>query len=250
MLNLKGITKTFDSGTEALSATTFTLSDGEFVSLVGPSGCGKSTLLRIVAGLSQPSAGEIATSSEMEDLRIGFVFQEPTLMPWSTVFENVALPLQLVNGSPNTDDVDRITTVLQWVGLEEFQNAYPRELSGGMRMRASIARSLVLQPDLLLLDEPFAALDEFTRAQLNEDLLHLWEEQKWTAIFVTHSIREAAFLSNRELVMPPRPGRVIADIAVPFKYPRQPSLRNDHAYTDFCASVFQRLATSLPGANQ
>lgn len=248
MLNLTGVTKTFASGTEALSPTSFTLSESEFVSLVGPSGCGKSTLLRIVAGLSQPSAGDVETSLDGEDLNIGFVFQDPTLMPWSTVFENVALPLRLKK-SFKTEDADRIATVLEWVGLDGFHDAYPRELSGGMRMRASIARALVIQPDLLLLDEPFAALDEFTRAQLGEDLLRLWEEQKWSAIFVTHSIREAAFLSNRVLVMSPRPGRVTADLAVPFEYPRQSSLRDQHSYTDFCASVSQQLASSLTVAS-
>ncbi|NKB45076.1 MAG: ATP-binding cassette domain-containing protein [Alphaproteobacteria bacterium] len=248
LLNLATVSKTFSSGTVALSPTSLTLGDGEFVSLVGPSGCGKSTLLRIVAGLTPPSTGEVTSASGADGLRTGFVFQEPTLMPWATVSENVALPLQLKN-SLTSQESDRISTVLEWVGLKDFRDAYPRELSGGMRMRASIARAIVQQPDLLLLDEPFVALDEFTRAQLNEDLLRLWEDQKWTAIFVTHSIREAVFLSNRVLVMSPRPGQVIADLQVPFEYPRQPELRNDHAYADFCASISQQLASSIAGAN-
>lgn len=170
-------------------------------------------------------------------------------MPWSTVFENVALPMRL-KGPVDAEEKQRVDTVLEWVGLSKFHNAYPRELSGGMKMRTSIARALVVQPDLLLLDEPFSALDEFTRAQLNEDLLGLWEQQKWTSIFVTHSIREAVFLSNRILVMSPRPGRIVADVPVPFEHPRKPNLRNEHAYSDICASVAQQLESSLSGMEQ
>lgn len=238
-LTLNQITKTFSSGTEAVAETTLSIGAGQFVAVVGPSGCGKSTLLRMVAGLSAPTSGEITGQSDGES-DIGFVFQEPTLMPWATVSDNVALPLVLKNADPRSY-TDNVTNVLDWVGLSDFRNAYPRELSGGMKMRVSIARALVSKPHLLLLDEPFAALDEFTRAALNDDLLRLWEEQKWTALFVTHSVREAAFLADRILVMSPRPGRIVADMAVPFDHPRRPALRDSHDYSDFCVSVSQAL---------
>lgn len=246
-LTLADVSKTFPSGLDALAPTNFSLSNGEFVSLVGPSGCGKSTLLRLVAGLVEPTTGKASLASDRT--KVGFVFQDPTLMPWATVSENVQLPLKLAN-KLEPGSKEHVATVLEWVGLRDFQNAYPRELSGGMKMRVSIARALIVQPDLLLLDEPFAALDEFTRAQLNEDLLHLWQQQKWTSIFVTHSIREAAFLSNRILVMSPRPGRIIADVPVPFDYPRGPGLRNSHAYTDLCAEVAAHLAEHMNGEKQ
>jgi NitT/TauT family transport system ATP-binding protein len=240
LLTLRDVAKTFGTGTEALAPTAFSLKESEFVSLVGPSGCGKSTLLRIIAGLVPQTAGDLAVNNP----KIGFVFQEPTLMPWATVIENVQLPFHLTS-KPEGQAADHAKTVLELVGLADFANAYPRELSGGMRMRVSIARALIGEPTLLLLDEPFAALDEFNRAQLNEDLLRLWEEQKWSAIFVTHSIREAVFLANRVLVMSPRPGRIISDIEVPFDYPRKDALRNDHAYSDLCASISQQLASSM-----
>lgn len=246
-LSLTNVSKTFPSGLKALAPTSFSLSNGEFVSLVGPSGCGKSTLLRLVAGLAEPTTGQKSLASDTT--KVSFVFQDPTLMPWATVSENVQLPLKLANTLDKNSE-NRVETVLDWVGLKDFQNAYPRELSGGMKMRASIARALIVQPDLLLLDEPFAALDEFTRAQLNEDLLHLWQKQKWTSIFVTHSIRESAFLSNRILVMSPRPGRITADVSVPFDYPRDSTLRNSHAYTDLCAEVATHLAEHMNGSQR
>ncbi len=242
-LNLNKVEKTYRSGTIALAPTSLKIQPGEFVSLVGPSGCGKSTLLRLISGLIKPTSGHIDHKHNAKDQDIGFVFQEATLMPWATVYENVSLPLRLQGSAP--DDHERIETVLAWVGLEEFHQTYPRELSGGMKMRVSIARALVTEPSLLLLDEPFAALDEFTRAQLNEDLLRLWEDQKWTAVFVTHSIREAAFLSERVIVMSPRPGRVVADVAVPFAYPRTAKLRDQHDFTDFSASVSNHLGHAM-----
>ncbi len=246
-LTLADVSKAFPSGLNALAPTSFSLSNGEFVSLVGPSGCGKSTLLRLVAGLTEPTTGQSSLASDTA--KVSFVFQDPTLMPWATVSENVQLPLKLENAL-EARSKDLASTVLEWVGLKDFQNAYPRELSGGMKMRASIARALIIQPDLLLLDEPFAALDEFTRAQLNEDLLDLWQQQKWTSIFVTHSIREAAFLSSRILVMTPRPGRIIADVQVPFDYPRDSDLRNSHAYTGLCAEIEAHLAEHMNGETQ
>lgn len=241
-LRLDQVSKTFSSGTYALAPTSLAIEQGQFVALVGPSGCGKSTLLRLIAGLSQPTSGEIVKASKSTS-ELGFVFQEPTLMPWATVAKNVALPLVLKDVAEETarQDVER---VLQWVGLSDFKESYPRELSGGMKMRTSIARAIVAKPSVLMLDEPFAALDEFTRSSLNDDLLRLWEEQKWTAIFVTHSVREAAYLADRIIVMSDRPGTVIADMTVPFERPRRPDLRNAHDYSDFCAEVSSLLDQS------
>jgi NitT/TauT family transport system ATP-binding protein len=242
-LNLDHVEKTYRSGTIALAPTSLKILKGEFVSLVGPSGCGKSTLLRLMSGLVPPTSGRIDHTHDDQNQDVGFVFQEATLMPWATVYENVSLPLRLQDIARN--DHERIETVLAWVGLEGFHQSYPRELSGGMKMRVSIARALVTKPNLLLLDEPFAALDEFTRAQLNEDLLRLWQDQKWTAVFVTHSIREAAFLAERVIVMSPRPGRVVADVTVPFEYPRTAQLRNQHDFIDFSASVSDHLGHAM-----
>ena len=251
ILDIKGTSKTFESGTHALEPVTLQVSEGSFVALVGPSGCGKSTLLRIIAGLLSGTSGSVGHNLNDDVIAsdIGFVFQDPTLMPWATIAENVAIPLRLrLKGLGNAEIEKRAQEVLAWVGLDAFKNTFPRELSGGMRMRASIARALTTQPSLLLLDEPFAALDEFTRAQLNEDLLTLWKNQRWTGIFVTHSIREAVFLAERVVVMSPRPGRVVADIEIPFVYPRTPDLRNDHAFSDICADISNRLASAITDA--
>ena len=249
VLRIDRITKIFESGTEALATITVDINDGGFAAVVGPSGCGKSTLLRIISGLLAATSGTILRggTNASADLKIGFVFQDPTFMPWATVANNVALPLNL-NGLPPNQVDQRVDEVLAWVGLESFKNAYPRELSGGMRMRASIARALTTEPDLLLLDEPFAALDEFTRGRLNEDLLSLWQTQHWTGVFVTHSIREAAFLSDRIIVLSSRPGRVVADVSVPFSYPRSVHLRDDHAFTDLCATVSGQMARAITDA--
>jgi NitT/TauT family transport system ATP-binding protein len=241
-IEFSGVSKTFSNGTHAVAPVSLNIAQGEFVSLVGPSGCGKSTLLRLAAGLSAATTGTIAIGSKPQP-EIGFVFQEPTLMPWATVTENVLLPVELKGRT--ADSRTRAADAIELVGLTEFASAYPRELSGGMKMRVSIARALIMQPDLLLLDEPFAALDEFTRAKLNEDLLALWEDQRWTAVFVTHSIREAAYLSDRIVVMSPRPGRIIADVSVPFPHPRRLALRDDHAFTDFCAGIATTLGEAL-----
>jgi NitT/TauT family transport system ATP-binding protein len=208
---------------------------GGFVSLLGPSGCGKSTLLRIIAGLVPPSQGRVHWESAVRE-HIGFVFQEPTLMPWATVWDNVYLPLRLAGRSRGEAQAP-IATSLASLGLGGFEQAYPRELSGGMRMRVSIARALVNAPRLLLLDEPFAALDELTRFRLNEDLLRVWGQQRWTVVFVTHSVFEAVFLSNRILVMTPRPGRIIADLPIDLPYPREATLRTAPAYAERCRAV-------------
>ena len=209
----------------ALDPIHLDVAKAEFLSLLGPSGCGKTTLLRIIAGLSEPSTGECRLALDSADRsasaagRIGFVFQDPTLMPWSTVLGNVLLPFRLA-GRVGAAARDRAAAELSAVGLAGFERAYPRQLSGGMRMRVSIARALVTDPDLLLLDEPFAALDEITRMALNDDLLRLWESRRATVVFVTHSVFESVYLSNRIAVLSSRPGRIVADLAVDLPQPR------------------------------
>ncbi|MBX7200891.1 MAG: ABC transporter ATP-binding protein [Rhodospirillaceae bacterium] len=232
-VSLRGVAKTFSSGTEALAPTDLDIADGSFVAIVGPSGCGKSTLLRMIAGLAEATAGEV----QRGDGAVGFVFQSPTLMPWATARENCALPLALTGSGSDAGDA------LARVGLAGFEGAYPHELSGGMQMRVSIARAMVTRPRLLLMDEPFAALDELTRFKLNDDLLTLWKQNRWTVVFVTHSIREAVFLAERVVVLSPRPGRIVADIAVALP-DRAPGARLSHAFTDQCA----RVSAALEGA--
>jgi NitT/TauT family transport system ATP-binding protein len=210
MIALRGVTKRFPGGTQALRDLTFCVAPGEFTSLLGPSGCGKSTALRIAASLLAPDGGTVTRDTD----DIGFVFQDPTLMPWADALTNVRLPLDLRH-TPRDEANDRAATALKRVGLGGFERAYPRELSGGMKMRVSLARALAAQPRLLLLDEPFAALDEITRNALGDDLLRLWREDGLTVLFVTHSVSESSFLSSRVLVMSPRPGTITADIALP-----------------------------------
>ena len=245
IVSLRNVGKTFDSGTVALDGLTLNVRDGEFVSLLGPSGCGKSTALRIVAGLSAPSAGAVQWPSG--EGNIGFVFQEPTLMPWADVEANVQLPLKLAH----TDET-RVRAAahqaLEHVGLADFAQSYPRELSGGMKMRASIARALVTEPHVLLMDEPFAALDEITRFKLNNDLLTLWQTLRRTVIFVTHSVFESVYLSQRIVVMTPRPGRVFADIAIPAPYPRDERFRTSADYAGYCRTVSEALGQAMGGA--
>jgi NitT/TauT family transport system ATP-binding protein len=212
LLSVRQVAKRFDNGTEALSGLDFEISDGAFVSLLGPSGCGKSTALRLIAGLIVPDSGAIAWTGPRPEL--GFVFQEPTLMPWTDVLSNARLPLDL-KGIARTEADDRARTALARLGLKDFAAAYPRELSGGMKMRVSIARALAARPRMLLMDEPFAALDEPTRQALNDDLLRLAREDRMTVIFVTHSVTEASYLSDRVLVMTPRPGRIKAALSLP-----------------------------------
>jgi NitT/TauT family transport system ATP-binding protein len=211
MISLTQVGKRFENGTEALSGLSFAVAAGEFVSLLGPSGCGKSTALRLIAGLIAPDRGEIAWDGARPQM--GFVFQEPTLMPWADARTNARLPLDLKH-LPRAEANARAATALTRLGLKGFENAFPRELSGGMKMRVSIARALAAKPSLLLMDEPFAALDEITRAGLNDDLLALAREDNITVVFVTHSVMESAYLSSRVLVMSPRPGRITADIAL------------------------------------
>jgi NitT/TauT family transport system ATP-binding protein len=209
LLSLSNISKRFANGTQALDDLSFAVAPGEFVSLLGPSGCGKSTALRIAAGLLASDKGTITRDTS----EIGFVFQDPTLMPWADALANARLPLDL-KGVPRGEANAAARAALAQVGLAGFENAYPRELSGGMKMRVSLARAMAAKPKLLLLDEPFAALDEITRNQLGDDLLRLWRETGFTILFVTHSISESSYLSGRVLVMTPRPGRITADIAL------------------------------------
>jgi NitT/TauT family transport system ATP-binding protein len=238
---LSGVGKVFRNGTVALAGVDLAVAPGAFMSLLGPSGCGKSTLLRIIAGLVPASSGNLHWRGAGLAGRIGFVFQEPTLMPWASVRENVYLPLRLA-GLARSEAAPRIDELLAAVGLGGFDRVYPRELSGGMRMRVSIARALVTAPELLLLDEPFAALDEITRFKLNEDLLRLWQQRRCTIVFVTHSVFESVFLSDRIVIMTPRPGRVAGEVAVDLPYPREEGLRTAPAYSERCREVSRRLA--------
>src|SRR5262249_41254994 len=250
IVTLRSIGKRFGSGIEALHAIDLDIGRGEFLSVLGPSGCGKTTLLRIIAGLSEPSTGirrlSLATDAggQIQSGRIGFVFQDPTLMPWSTVIDNVLLPFRLL-GSVGAAERERVIAEIGSVGLSGFERAYPRQLSGGMRMRVSIARALVTDPDLLLLDEPFAALDEITRMALNDDLLRLWESRRPTVVFVTHSVFESVYLSTRIAVMTRRPGRVVADLPVDLPQPRERALRTSARYAALCEAVAEQLAKAM-----
>jgi NitT/TauT family transport system ATP-binding protein len=242
---LRGVGKTFESGTVALSGFDLSVRAGEFVSLLGPSGCGKSTALRIVSGLSEASAGTVEWPDGAG--KIGFVFQEPTLMPWANVQDNVRLPFKLARAD-DANSVAAVVQALERVGLNDFAGAFPRELSGGMKMRASIARALVTEPQLLLMDEPFAALDEITRFKLNNDLLSVWQELRRTVIFVTHSVFESVYLSQRIVVMTPRPGRVFAEITIDAPYPRDERFRTSAEYAGFCRQVADALSKAMGGA--
>jgi NitT/TauT family transport system ATP-binding protein len=234
--------KTYPNGTQALLPVNLTVQDGEFVTLLGPSGCGKSTLLKMVAGLLQPSDGRLLMWRQPQDRfeaigkRLSFVFQEATLMPWSSVRRNVRLPLDLA-GLPAAEAEPRVLAALQLVGLEKFADNLPRELSGGMQMRVSIARGLVTQPNLLLMDEPFGALDEITRNRLDSDLLQLWQRQNLTVMFVTHSIHEAVFLSRRVVVMAARPGRIVEEFTIAEPFPRTTDFRVSTAFSHYAKQL-------------
>ena len=242
---LDSVGKTFANGVVALDRFSLDVRPGEFVSLLGPSGCGKSTALRIIAGLSEPTSGKIAWSRDaaatVAGMRgIGFVFQEPTLMPWATVAANVRLPLKLMGLEPGAQA--RVDAVLARVGLSDFAASYPRELSGGMKMRTSIARALVTEPRLLLMDEPFAALDEITRFRLNNDLLALWQSLRKTVVFVTHSVFESVYLAQRIVVMTGRPGRVFTELSIDAPYPRDERFSTSADYAGYCRRVSEALA--------
>ncbi len=249
-VRLRGVTKIYDNGTMALGPLDLDVPRGEFVSLLGLSGCGKSTALRLIAGLAAPTSGTVGVSSRAGDKRpgpsIGFVFQEPTLMPWTSVRENVRLPLKLAH-APSEAANARVAAALTQVGLAEFADAFPRELSGGMKMRVSLARALVTDPDILLMDEPFAALDEITRFRLNNDLLSLWRNLRKTVIFVTHSVFESVYLSQRVIVMTPRPGRLSAEFRIEAPEPRGEDFRTSVEYAGYCRTVSKALTASASG---
>ena len=249
-VRLRGVTKVYDTGVSALGPLDLDVKRGEFVSLLGPSGCGKSTALRLIAGLSTPSSGTVSVSHRDSELRaghsIGLVFQEPTLMPWASVRHNVRLPLKLAH-EPAAEADQRVGKALAQVGLSEFADAYPRELSGGMKMRVSLARALVTDPDILLMDEPFAALDEITRFRLNNDLLTLWRDLHKTVIFVTHSVFESVYLSQRVLVMTSRPGHLSAEFRIDTPEPRVEDFRMSAGYAEYCREVSKALTPSYTG---
>jgi NitT/TauT family transport system ATP-binding protein len=245
LLSLHQVGKTFANGTRALDQLDLAVPQGEFISLLGPSGCGKSTALRIMAGLERADDGTLQWGGTKPE--IAFVFQDATLMPWANVFDNVYLPLRL-KGVPRADAAPAILDALARVGLADFAKSYPRELSGGMKMRASIARALVTKPALLLMDEPFAALDEITRHKLNRDLLALQAELGMTVIFVTHSVYESAFLSSRICVFSPRPGQIVETIRVDAPAARDEAFRLTKTYLEACAQASRALETAMEGA--
>ena len=241
-ITLRDVSFAYPNGLHALAPVNLTVGSGEFVSILGPSGCGKSTLLRLIAGLIIPGAGQISLAADLSTDRMAFVFQSPTLMPWTTVEANVRLPLTLTGA---VDTNTRSETALQLVGLQDFKQAYPRELSGGMQMRASIARALATQPRLLLMDEPFAALDEITRNRLDNDLRKLWATEKLTTLFVTHSIYEAVFLSTRNVVMSSRPGRIVGEVLIDEPHPRNDDFRTSEKFVGYCAEASRLLKIGM-----
>ena len=245
LLSLTDITKTFDNGFKALGPIDLDVLPHEFLSLVGPSGCGKSTALRVIAGLLAPSAGMVSFPSGKPET--AFVFQDPTLMPWASALDNARLPLDL-KGVARAEANARAGRALERVGLGGFEKSYPRELSGGMKMRVSIARAIAAEPKLLLMDEPFAALDELARQSLNDDLLKLWREDKLTVIFVTHSVYESTYLSSRVVVMTPRPGRIAADIALAAPENRDAHYRLSPEFTAQAAKVSAALRDAMSEA--
>jgi NitT/TauT family transport system ATP-binding protein len=244
VLDMSNVTKTFNGNVMALREMNLSVNAGDFISLLGPSGCGKSTALRLIAGLSSPSSGRITWAGGQSENDLGVVFQEPTLMPWATVAQNVWLPFRL-KGKSYASVKDEILEALRLVGLEKFLDAYPRELSGGMKMRVSIARAMVTKPRLILMDEPFAALDEITRFRLNNDLLKLKAKIGCTVIFVTHSVFESVFLSDRIVVMAARPGRVIREVQVPAPYPRDEAFRTSAEYAALCRQASEALHDAM-----
>jgi NitT/TauT family transport system ATP-binding protein len=244
LVGVRGVSKVFANGVKALADVSLDVRQGEFLSVLGPSGCGKSTLLRLIAGLTEPTAGTVEWTDEAGKGDLGFVFQEPTLMPWATALTNVALPLKL-RGMARSEREARAAEALDNVGLKGFERVWPRELSGGMKMRVSLARALAVRPRLLLMDEPFAALDEITRHRLNDDLLELWQQSGVTVVFVTHSVFESVFLSQRIVVMAARPGRVSAELAVTEPYPRRQGFRTSAEYAAWCRQTSSRLGEAM-----
>lgn len=240
---LSGVSKRFRNAAVALEDISLTVQRGEFVTLLGPSGCGKSTLLKLVSGLSPVTDGAVTVNGMTpENAReiMSFIFQDPTLLPWRTVEANVGLGLELEHAAREARK-DRVAGMLKLVGLQDAAQRYPRQLSGGMKMRVSIARALISRPRILLMDEPFAALDEMTRDRLNEELLRLYTEQKWTVLFVTHSVAEAVFLSTRVIVLAPHPGRIAHQVAIDLPWPRTEETRESEAFEDTVTRVSRLL---------
>jgi len=246
LVSLQGVGKIYANGAVAIEGVDLEVRAGEVLTLLGPSGCGKSTVLRLIAGLDAATSGVLTRSFEDDGAALGFVFQEPTLMPWASVFDNVFLPLRL-RGYARRSAAPAVTEALALVGLSRFSEAYPRELSGGMRMRASIARALVLRPLLLLMDEPFAALDEITRFRLNDDLLRLQGATGATIVFVTHSVYESAYLSTRIAVMAAGPGRIVAEFANDAPGARDQNFRSSPAYALVCKKASGALQEAMRG---
>jgi NitT/TauT family transport system ATP-binding protein len=241
LVHARSVNVTYQGAIRALAEISFDVFAGQFVSIVGPSGCGKSTLLRLIAGLVLPSSGQLSVGGDSPSVarrraRLSFVFQDPTLLPWRNVHDNVRLPLELEH-APRKARNALAAGALELVGLSAFARRWPSELSGGMRMRASLARALVTEPELLLLDEPFGALDDMTRQTLNEELVNTWVRRRWTGIFVTHNIAEAVFLSERILVLSPRPGRIVADLRVELPAPRRRELRSQPDFARLTGEV-------------
>ena len=246
IIRLTHVSKKFGQALLAVDDLSLNIKEGEFITFLGPSGCGKSTALKMIAGLLPVSAGsiEITPPSAVSEQDLGFVFQEPTLMPWATVFDNVYLPLRLV-GLRRSKVEPRVAQILKEVGLTRFAGSYPRELSGGMKMRVSIARALVTRPRILLMDEPFAALDEMTRSKLNDDVVRLANENKLTVIFVTHSVFESVYLSTRIMVMAARPGRVVADLPMQTPWPPKDEWRTTPEFMSEARKVSEVLKGTL-----
>jgi NitT/TauT family transport system ATP-binding protein len=243
IISLENVSKTYNNGTIALQNLNLEIAPSTLVSLVGPSGCGKSTVLRLIAGLGDMTTGTITWNRTHTRHKLAYVFQEAALLPWATVLDNVRLPLKLAK-MPQRQTLVAASEAIAQVGLTGFEHCYPRELSGGMKMRVSIARALVTQPDILLMDEPFGALDEMTRSKLNTDILNLQHQMQLTIIFVTHSVYEAVYLSNRVVIMAARPGRVIQDIAIDSPYPRDENYRTSQTFSRYCRIVSHHLSES------
>lgn len=241
LLDFQNVSMTFEDGTHALQDVSFSVQPGEFVTVVGPSGCGKSTLLRIASNLEKNTGGVCSVDRDS----IGYVFQDATLMPWRTVQRNVELIAEL-HKVDKSERALRAAEAIELVGLKGFESKFPRQLSGGMRMRASLARSLVMKPKVFLFDEPFGALDEITRERLNGEVLNLFEREGFAGLFITHSISEAVFMSTKVLVMSERPGRIVQEFNIPFSYPRSHDLRYEPAFAELCGEI----SHALRGANQ
>ncbi|MGM0877710.1 MAG: ABC transporter ATP-binding protein [Bacillota bacterium] len=243
---MKNVSKVYPNGKTAVQNVSLDINQGEFISFVGPSGCGKSTIFNMISGIINHSAGELEilgttpTLAQQQSTDVSFVFQEPTLLPWRSVLDNVILPLEFRHFTKQ-EKIKKAHYVLDMVGLSDYTKALPRELSGGMKMRVSIARALVAKPKLLLMDEPFGALDEITRQNLQSELLRIWEAEKMTVLFITHNVFEAVYLSTKIAVMTPSPGKIESIVEVPLSFPRQEDFRTSYEFSDIAAKVSQDL---------